>query len=140
MRGRPAKPVANPVRSIWVDAETCTPAAFQLLYTLATERRVMVTLVSYKSMERPNSAYLLGIVLSRDFQTVAERILNVMAQGDIVITNDASLAKQANAKRGTVVETRDASGFAKQMNALLTKPVAVAAPVATAKMEEAEAD
>lgn len=140
MRGRPAKPVANPVRSIWVDAETCTPAAFPQLYSLAATRRVMVTLVSYKSMERPNSAYLLGIVLSRDFQTVTDRILNVMAQGDIVITNDANLAKQATAKRGTAVETRDAAGFAKQMDVLLTKPVVVAAPVATTKLAEVEAD
>lgn len=88
---------------IWADADNCTPATRSFLCETADRRRVVLTLVSTRASQQPGSAFIRSLVVSEGFDGVGQRLLQLAAEGDVVVSSDAQLLRELGRRKITVL-------------------------------------
>jgi hypothetical protein len=91
---------------IWVDADACPREIKELLYRAATRRKVKVTLVANQQMHTPSSEYIDSIVVKDGINVADRRIIELVEQGDLVVTADIPLAADVVSKGGQALNPR----------------------------------
>ena len=85
-------PLSEPLH-IWVDADACPNAIKEILFRAAKRTQCPLTLVANQSAQVP--AYVEMLVVPAGFDVADNKIVELMAAGDLVITADIPLAAKA---------------------------------------------
>ena len=91
---------------IWVDADACPVAIKEILFRAAERTKLMTTLVANKLMRVPPSPYIRALQVPGGFDVADDKIVQLLAPGDLVITADIPLAAQVIAKGGHALNPR----------------------------------
>ncbi len=91
---------------IWVDADACPAVIRDILFRAAERTGVRVTLVANKPTRLPIAANLRFVQVPKGFDAADKRIVELMEQGDLVVTADVPLAAAAIEKGGTALNPR----------------------------------
>ena len=85
---------------IWVDADACPAVIKEILFRAAIRTQLMTTLVANQLLRVPPSPYIRALQVPGGFDVADDRIVELLAPGDLVITADIPLAAQVIAKGG----------------------------------------
>ena len=91
---------------IWVDADACPVVIKEILFRAAERTKLMTTLVANKLMRVPPSPYIRALQVPGGFDVADDKIVQLLAPGDLVITADIPLAAQVIAKGGHALNPR----------------------------------
>jgi uncharacterized protein YaiI (UPF0178 family) len=91
---------------IWVDADACPGRVKELLFRTAERRKIRVTLVSNQLMRIPGSEFIDTILVPPGMNIADRRIVELVQQGDLVITADIPLAADVVAAGGVALDPR----------------------------------
>ncbi len=91
---------------IWVDADACPSVIKDILFRAAERVGVETTLVANQPMRVPASRYVKALQVSAGFDVADKRILQVVQEGDLVVTADIPLAADVVAKGGMALNPR----------------------------------
>jgi uncharacterized protein YaiI (UPF0178 family) len=91
---------------IWVDADGCPGAVKQVLFRAAERVEVEMTLVANKPLHVPRSRYIQTLRVAAGFDVADNRIVELMQEGDLVITQDIPLAAEVVARGGYALGVR----------------------------------
>ena len=91
---------------IWIDADACPAAIKEILFRTAKRMRIVVTLVANQSIHIPKSEFVRIITVPYGANIADQKIVELMSEGDIVITGDIPLASDVVEKGGTAIGTR----------------------------------
>lgn len=91
---------------IWIDADACPTVIKELLFRAAQRTRTRVTLVANNGVTTPNSDLFDSIVVPTTPDAADHRIVELMEEGDLVITADIPLAAAAVEQGGTALNPR----------------------------------
>lgn len=91
---------------IWVDADACPGVIKEILYRAAERVGVPLTLVANQPLRTPPSRLIKSIQVPPGFDVADNRIVELMAAGDLVITADIPLAADVIAKGGHALNPR----------------------------------
>ena len=91
---------------IWVDADACPGEIKQLLYRAAERRKIQVTLVANQRMRTPRSEFIDSVLVTAGMDVADRRIVELVEQGDLVVTADIPLAAEVVAKGAQAVDPR----------------------------------
>ena len=83
---------------IWVDADACPAAIREILYRTARRLQVELTLVANQSMRIPSSELIQLITVPEGADIADDKIVEMLAAGDVVVTGDIPLAARVVAK------------------------------------------
>lgn len=78
--------------TIWVDADACPRAIKEILFRAAERARVQVTLVANRGLYTPPSQWVRTLQVARGFDAADDAIVGLVAEGDLVVTQDIPLA------------------------------------------------
>ena len=92
--------------NIWVDADACPKSIKEILCRAANRTQTKTTFVSNQFLNLPVSVYLLKVQVGAGFDVADDKIVALMAAGDLVITADIPLADAAITKGGKVLNPR----------------------------------
>ncbi|MFA5677547.1 MAG: YaiI/YqxD family protein [Pseudomonas sp.] len=79
---------------IWVDADACPLVIREILYRAAQRTGIRLTLVANQAIRIPNSALIRAIQVKQGFDVADNEIVQRVAAGDIVVTQDIPLAAE----------------------------------------------
>lgn len=91
---------------IWVDADACPAVIRDILFRAADRTGVRMTLVANKPTRVPVAPNLRFMQVPKSFDAADKRIVELMEQGDLVVTADVPLAAAAIEKGGTALNPR----------------------------------
>jgi uncharacterized protein YaiI (UPF0178 family) len=91
---------------IWVDADACPTVIREILFRAAERTAVQMTLVANKPVRLPAASNLRFVQVPKQFDAADKRIVELMEQGDLVVTADVPLAAAAIEKGGTALNPR----------------------------------
>lgn len=91
---------------IWVDADACPAVVKEILFRAAIRTQIMTTLVANQLLRVPPSPYIRALQVPGGFDVADDRIVELLAPGDLVITADIPLAAQVIAKGGHALNPR----------------------------------
>lgn len=91
---------------VWVDADACPVVIKEILFRAAERAQVMVTLVANQHLRTPASRYIRAIQVPAGFDVADNEIVQRVATGDLVMTQDIPLAAQVIAKGALAVNPR----------------------------------
>ena len=91
---------------IWVDADACPVVIKEILFRAAERTKLMTTLVANKLMRVPPSPYIRALQVPGGFDVADDKIVQLLAPGDLVITADIPLAAQVIAQGGHALNPR----------------------------------
>jgi uncharacterized protein YaiI (UPF0178 family) len=94
--------------SIWVDADACPGLLRDGLFRTAERTRTRLTMGANKFLRTPPSQFIRALQVARGFDVADDAIVGALAPGDLVVTNDISLAAQAIARGAKVLDMRGA--------------------------------
>ncbi len=97
---------ANNPFQIWVDADACPAAIKQILYRTARRLEVELTLVANQSMHIPSSELIRLMLVSEGAEVADDKIIEMLAPGDVVITGDIPLAARVVEREGIAIGVR----------------------------------
>jgi uncharacterized protein YaiI (UPF0178 family) len=80
---------------IWVDADACPSAIKDILFRAAEREQVQTILVANRALRIPPSPYLRLLQVPPGFNVADNRIVELLAPADLVITADIPLAAAA---------------------------------------------
>ena len=89
---------------IWVDADACPKIIKDLLFRVAERTGVSMTLVANQYFFVPQTLNVNFIQVERGFNSADDRIVELCAEGDIIVTADIPLAS-AVVKKGACALT-----------------------------------
>ncbi|MEM6452813.1 MAG: YaiI/YqxD family protein [Cyanobacteria bacterium P01_D01_bin.105] len=89
---------------IWVDADACPNAIKEIIFRAAKRTGCDLTLVANRGMQVP--AYAEMLVVPSGFDGADNKIVELLTQGDLVITADIPLASKVLDKGGFVFTPR----------------------------------
>ncbi len=95
----------NPFR-IWVDADACPAPIKEILYRTVRRLQVELTLVANQSMHVPSSKLIRLITVPEGADVADDRIVEMLAPGDVVITGDIPLAARVVDKSAIAIGVR----------------------------------
>ncbi len=78
--------------TIWVDADACPGEVKELLYRAAMRTRTQLTLVANQPLRVPRSEFISSLLVPSGLNVADQRIVELVASGDLVITADIPLA------------------------------------------------
>lgn len=78
--------------NIWVDADGTPKAVKEILFRAAHRRQIHATFVANRILKLPPSPYLTSIVVGKGFDVADHKIVELVEEGDLVITSDVPLA------------------------------------------------
>jgi uncharacterized protein YaiI (UPF0178 family) len=91
---------------IWVDADACPAPVKEMLYRTARRLQVPVTLVANQSMHIPSNKLVRLITVPGGADVADDKIVELLAAGDVVITGDIPLAARVVAKSAIAIGVR----------------------------------
>jgi uncharacterized protein YaiI (UPF0178 family) len=91
---------------IWVDADACPAVIREILFRAAERTGIQITLVANKPTRLPTAANLRFLQVPQGFDAADKRIVELMEQGDLVVTADVPLAAAAIEKGGIALNPR----------------------------------
>lgn len=91
---------------IWVDADACPRPIKEIIFKAANRARVMTTLVANHSLSIPPSPYLQFKQVPGGFDVADNHIVEAIAEGDLVVTQDIPLAALAVERRALALNPR----------------------------------
>lgn len=91
---------------IWVDADACPGVIKDILFRAAERTRVPVTLVANQPVRTGPSQYVRFVQVPAGFNVADERIVELMAPDDLVVTADIPLAAAVIGKGGVALNPR----------------------------------
>jgi len=91
---------------IWVDADACPGAIKDILFRAAERAQVMVTLVANQMLRTPTTRWVRAIQVAGGFDVADNEIVQRLAAGDLVVTQDIPLAAQAIDKGALALHPR----------------------------------
>ena len=97
---------ANNPFQIWVDADACPAAIKQILYRTVHRIQVKLTLVANQPMQVPSSELIRLITVPEGADVADDKIIEMLAPGDVVITGDIPLAARVVEKSGIAIGVR----------------------------------
>lgn len=98
-------PSKNPFQ-IWVDADACPAPIKEILYRTARRLQVELTLVANQSMHIPTSKLIRLITVPDGADVADDKIIEMIAPGDVVITGDIPLAARVVEKSAIAIGVR----------------------------------
>jgi len=91
---------------IWVDADACPAAIKEILYRTARRLQVKLTLVANQFMSVPSSKLVWLITVPGGADVADDKIVEMLAPGDVVITGDIPLAARVVKKAAFAIGFR----------------------------------
>lgn len=91
---------------VLVDADACPVVVKEMLYRAAQRVEVCVTLVANKYLRTPPSRFIKALQVPAGFDAADDRIVELVGNGDLVITADIPLAAAALEKGAYVLDPR----------------------------------
>lgn len=91
---------------VLVDADACPVLVKDILFRAARRTEVCVTLVANQYLRTPPSRFIKALQVPAGFDAADDRIAELVAQGDLVITADIPLAAAALDKGAHVLDPR----------------------------------
>jgi len=91
---------------IWVDADACPGPIKEILFRAAERAPVMVTLVANQMLRTPSTRWVRAIQVAGGFDVADNEIVQRLAAGDLVVTQDIPLAAQAIDKGALALHPR----------------------------------
>ena len=91
---------------IWVDADACPSEIKEMLFRAAQRRHVQVTLVANQSLRAPASSWIDTVVVPAGMNVADRKIVELVQEGDLVITADIPLAADVVGKGAQVLDPR----------------------------------
>jgi hypothetical protein len=91
---------------IWVDADACPGPIKEILFRAAERAQVMVTLVANQLLRTPPTRWVRAIQVAGGFDMADNEIVQRLAAGDLVVTQDIPLAAQAIDKGALALHPR----------------------------------
>ncbi|NUO73337.1 MAG: YaiI/YqxD family protein [Frateuria sp.] len=91
---------------IWVDADACPAPIKEILFRAAERAQVMVTLVANQMLRTPPTRWVRAIQVAGGFDVADNEIVQRLAAGDLVVTQDIPLAAQAIDKGALALHPR----------------------------------
>ena len=91
---------------VWVDADACPGEIKEMLFRAAERRQIKMTLVANQPMWTPKSEYVDNIVVASGANVADQKIVALLAPGDLVITADVPLAADVVAKGAQALNPR----------------------------------
>ena len=91
---------------IWVDADACPAPIKEILYRTARRLKLQVTLVANQSMRVPPSKLIRLITVPEGADVADDRIVEMLAPGDVVVTGDIPLAARVVGKAAIAIGVR----------------------------------
>lgn len=91
---------------IWVDADACPLVIREILYRAAQRTGIRLTLVANQAIRTPNSPLIRAIQVKQGFDVADNEIVQRVAAGDIVVTQDIPLAAEVIDKGGHALNPR----------------------------------
>ncbi|MDX1754533.1 MAG: YaiI/YqxD family protein [Marinobacter sp.] len=92
--------------AIWVDADACPVAIKEILCRAADRWKVQTTFVANQAIRVPNSPFIRTRQVMKGFDVADQEIMDLLTQGDLVITQDIPLAAEAIDKGADVFNPR----------------------------------
>lgn len=91
---------------IWVDADACPNVIKEILFRAAERMQIQMTLVANGPLRIPRSAFVRTLQVEQGFDVADNRIVALVAKGDLVITADIPLAAAVVAKGAHALNPR----------------------------------
>lgn len=91
---------------VLVDADACPVVVKEILFRAARRTQVCVTLVANQYLRTPPSRFIKALQVPAGFDAADERIVELVAAGDLVITADIPLAAAALDKGAHILDPR----------------------------------
>ena len=91
---------------IWVDADACPKVIKEILFRAAERRKIKLTLVANKLLYCPPSKVIQAIQVPAGFDVADNKIVELTAPGDLVVTADIPLAADVIARGGHALNPR----------------------------------
>lgn len=92
--------------SIWVDADACPKLIKEILFRAANRTKTVIVLVSNQPLNTPTSPFIQTIRVPSGFDVADDKIVEIMKEGDLVITADIPLANAVVEKGGIALNPR----------------------------------
>ena len=92
--------------TLWVDADACPNAIKEVLFRAAEKRQITVTLIANQFLRTPPSKFITSIQVESGFDVADNAIVERLAAGDLVITQDIPLADEVIGKGGSALSPR----------------------------------
>ena len=91
---------------IWIDADACPGEIKEILFRAAQRQGIQVTLVANQVLRAPVSPWINTVLAPGGMNGADRRILELLAEGDLVITADIPLASEVIAKGAQALDPR----------------------------------
>ncbi|MEQ9410903.1 MAG: YaiI/YqxD family protein [Fuerstiella sp.] len=91
---------------IWIDADACPSEAKDVLFKAARQIGLRVTLVANQPLYFPKSDLISFELVKAGADAADQRIVELLAEGDLVVTADIPLAGDAIEKGAHVIDPR----------------------------------
>lgn len=91
---------------IWVDADACPGVIKEILFRAAERTRTPVILVANQWLRTPPSRFIRSLQVPGGFDAADSAIVDRLAPGDLVVTQDIPLAALVLERGGTAVNPR----------------------------------
>lgn len=91
---------------ILVDADANPAAVTEILYRAANRKKITLTLVANQKLKIPDSLFIKNHVVKEGPDEADDKIVEMVKEGDLVITTDIPLADRVIKKGATVINPR----------------------------------
>ena len=91
---------------IYVDADACPKVIKEVLYKTVNRLKLPLILVADKTLRVPSSSNISTIKVPSDIDSADDKIVELVCQGDVVITADIPLADQVVSKGAFAINPR----------------------------------
>ncbi len=92
--------------TVWVDADACPNAIKEVLFRAAERRQIPLTLIANQYLRTPPSPFITSVQVEQGFDVADNAIVERLAAGDLVITQDIPLADEVIGKGGSALSPR----------------------------------
>ncbi|MDH5424859.1 MAG: YaiI/YqxD family protein [Gammaproteobacteria bacterium] len=91
---------------IWVDADACPNVIKDILFRMATKKKLLITFVANQYINTPASPFLKSLQVPGGFDVADDEIVRLVESGDMVITADIPLADEVIEKGAYALSPR----------------------------------
>ena len=91
---------------IYIDADACPVSIKETLYKVAQKRQISIILVANSQLNIPLSEYIKTIIVPKGLDIADDKIVEIVNEGDLVITADIPLADRVVQKDAFAINPR----------------------------------
>ena len=91
---------------IYIDADSCPKTIKEAVYKIVVKQRIKTTLVAAQFMQVPLSEFISLKVVPEGMNAADDKIVELVQEGELVITSDIPLADQVVGKNAFVLSPR----------------------------------